>query len=91
MSVINFSLDQAISKMRCGRLIRQLLGIPMGDALSPGMTIGTCGWMEREWMTTLHSAVKKKFVAKRYLDDVLLFLANGGWDHERFYKDFKRS
>jgi len=91
LSVINFSLDQAISKMRCGRLIRQLLGIPMGDALSPGMTVGTCGWMEREWMTTLHSAVKKNFVAKRYLDDVLLFLAKGGWDHERFYKDFKRS
>ena len=35
--------------------------------------------------------MKKKFVAKRYLDDVLLSLAKGGWDHERFYKDFKRS
>ena len=34
---------------------------------------------------------EQKIVAKRYLDDVLLFLAKGGWDHERFYKDFKRS
>ena len=33
------SLDQAIFRLRNGKLIRQMLGIPMGDALSPGMTI----------------------------------------------------
>ena len=31
-----------------GHLKRQIAGIPMGDALSPGMAIGTCAWMEKE-------------------------------------------
>ena len=54
----------------------------MGDALSPAMTIGTCGWMEREWMTSLHGNAKSKFAAKRYMDDILLFFLKDGWDSE---------
>jgi len=42
LTVLDFSLDQAIFRRKDGRLIRQALGIPMGDALSPAMTIGTC-------------------------------------------------
>ena len=53
LEVLDFSLDQAIMRMKDGRLVRQVRGIPMGDALSPAMTIGTCAWMEREWMATL--------------------------------------
>ena len=63
----------------------------MGDALSPAMTIGTCAWMEREWMASLHEDTKRKFVARRYMDDILLFFAKDGWDSDRFYDDFKRS
>ena len=55
------------------------------------MTIGTCGWMEREWMTSLHAATKTKFAAKRYMDDILLLMQKEGWDRQRFYADFKRS
>ena len=33
-----------------GTIRHQVQGIPMGDPLSPGMTIMTCAWMEREWM-----------------------------------------
>ena len=44
----------------------------MGDALSPGMTIGTCGWMEREWMASLDLRAKDNFMASRYMDDILL-------------------
>ena len=91
LSVLDFSLDQAIFRLKNGKLIRQLLGIPMGDALSPAMTIGTCGWMEREWMTSLHAATKTKFAAKRYMDDILLLMQKEGWDRQRFYEDFKRS
>ena len=63
----------------------------MGDALSPAMTIGTCGWMEREFMRSLHKDTKDNFKAKRYMDDVLLFMKKEGWDATRFYEDFKRS
>ena len=91
LGMLDFSLNNAIARLKDGRLVRQLKGIPMGDALSPGMTIGTCGWMEREWMNTLDEHTKKKFRAKRYMDDILLLLNKQGWDYERFYKDFKES
>jgi hypothetical protein len=91
LDVLHFSLDQAIICMKDGRVLRQRRGIPMGDALSPAMTIGTCAWMEREWMQSLHEDVKRRFVARRYMDDVLLFFQKHGWDSARFYEDFKRS
>ena len=40
LDVMEFSLDYAIVKMPDGKLMRQAKGIPMGDPLSPGMTIG---------------------------------------------------
>ena len=89
LEVLEFSLNQAVFRMKDGRLIRQVGGIPMGDALSPAMTIGTCGWMEREWMTSLHENAKSKFAAKRYMDDILLFFLKDGWDSEKFYADFQ--
>ena len=63
----------------------------MGDWLSPAMTIGTCGWMEREWMASLHEDVKARFTAARYMDDILLLTAKGDWDSERFHADFQAS
>ena len=63
----------------------------MGDALSPGMTIGTCGWMEREWMRGIDDATKRHFMARRYMDDVLLLMRKYGWDKLRFYDEFKKS
>ena len=53
LDVLDFSLDQAVFLRLDGEFLRQKKGIPMGDALSPGMTIGTCGWMEHEWMCGL--------------------------------------
>ena len=44
--------------------------------------------MERE---CLHAATKTNFVAKRYMDDILLLMQKEGWDRQRFYEDFKRS
>ena len=44
LEVLEFSLNQAVFRMKDGRLIRQVGGIPMGYALSPAMTIGTCSW-----------------------------------------------
>ena len=91
LDVLHFSLNQAILSMKDGRLLRQVKGIPMGDALSPAMTIGTCAWMEKEWMESLHLDVKKRFIAKRYMDDILLLYEKHGWDSARFYADFQRS
>ena len=83
LDVLDFSLDQAVFKRKDGKIIRQKKGIPMGDALSPAMTIGTCGWMEREWMGGLDDATKRNFLAKRYMDDILLFYRKDEtWDHE---------
>ena len=36
-----------------GELLLQKQGIPMGDPVSPGMTIVACAWMERTWLTGL--------------------------------------
>jgi len=64
----------------------------MGDPISPGMTIGTCAWMENEWMGSLSRADKEMFRAKRYMDDILMIYSkNPSWDHERFLKDFEKS
>ena len=75
-----------------GRILRQEKGIPMGDPMSPAMTIGTCGWMEREWMNTLTIRDKISFRAKRYMDDILLFYTkHPSWNHEKFLADFLKS
>ena len=42
-------------------------------------------------MRSLHKDTKDNFKAKRYMDDVLLFMKKEGWDATRFYEDFKRS
>ena len=91
LDALDFALDNAIFALVGGKLIRQAKGIPMGDWLSPAMTIGTCAWMEREWMTSLHEDVKARFVAARYMDDILLLSAKGLWDSERFHADFQAS
>ena len=72
--------------------MRQRKGIPMGDALSPAMTIGTCGWMEKEWLRTLSPLERAHFLAKRYMDDILIFYEKDTqWDHEDFMRRFKKS
>ena len=41
---------------------------------------------------TLDSDTKNRFIARRYMDDILMFYSRSGeWDHERFLKDFERS
>ena len=64
----------------------------MGDAISPGMTIGTCAWMEKEWMNTLTPRDKSHFVAARFMDDILMFVRKSQqWDHSAFLRDFSKS
>jgi len=88
IDILEFSLDHAYVTMPDGRLLRQVSGIPMGDPMSPAMTIGTCGFMEREWMHTLDSETKNRFRAKRYMDDVIVMMAeNEKWDHAKFSQD----
>lgn len=84
LDIMNFTLDNTIVKHFDGTLWRQKQGIPMGDPHSPGMTIGTCAWMENKWMKTIPKEMKTTFRTKRYMDDVLMVYAeNEKWDIEK--------
>ena len=52
------------------------------------MCIGACAWMESDWLETVDEASREMFMAKRYMDDLLVFYAKGPrWDEERFLRD----
>ena len=70
LDVLEFSTHNAFIKWTDGSYRRQTDGIPMGSALSPGMAIGTCSWMERKWIAK-NLGLAGKFIAARYMDDVL--------------------
>jgi len=90
--ILEFALDNAYIKMPDGTIRHQVQGIPMGDPLSPGMTIMTCAWMEREWMSGLRAMDTIFFKAARYMDDIMLFYSkNPIWASERFLQDFSKS
>ena len=86
------ALDHAFVRMPDGTIRRQMEGIPMGDPLSPGMTIGTCAWMEDEWMQTIADSDKQYFRIKRFMDDILMVYAeNEHWDADRqIHKGFPK-
>lgn len=89
--VAEFSLHNAIVRLG-DRLLHQASGIPMGDPLSPGMTICTCSFMEREWLHGVAPQDKQQFCAARFMDDILMIYRTADWwDHERFLADFARS
>ena len=91
LQVLEFSLENAIVKVK-GVLKHQSKGIPMGDPLSPAMTIGTCAWMEGQWLQTLKEADKQFFTAARYMDDILMVYADSpNWDSKCFLRDFEKS
>ena len=69
---MNFALENTLIVGLDGQLKKQVKGIPMGDPHSPGM-IGACAWMEQEWLQTVDTSLANKFLARRYMDDVLLF------------------
>ena len=72
---MKFALENTIITDLEGNLYKQLKGIPMGDPHSPGMTIGACAWMEQTWLQTLSSETRSKIIARRYMDDVIIFSA----------------
>ena len=92
IDVMEFSLDSAMVRMPNGNILRQVGGIPMGDPLSPGMTIGACAWMESEWLQTIAKEDRKYFMAKRFMDDIcLVYAKTQEWDSEKFSNDFSAS
>ena len=92
LDVMEFSLDFALIRMPNGQILRQTGGIPMGDPLSPGMTIGSCAWMEQEWLKTIDASDRKYFRAKQSMDDIAIVYADTPqWDFERFIEDFTHS
>ena len=56
--LIFFALENTYLKMPNGIIVKQTLGIPMGDPLSPGMCIGSCAWMENEWLYTIITSLR---------------------------------
>jgi hypothetical protein len=93
LDILNFALDYAFVRMPDGRILWQKDGIPMGGPLSPGMTILTCAWMEREWLAQSTAPLDRLFFrGARYMDDILLFSSlSEDWERERFLADFTRS
>ena len=89
IDVAEFSLDNAFVRMPDGAIKKQRNGIPMGDPISPGMTIGTCAWMEDRWMKMMAPVTKRSFAAKRFMDDVFLIYADNA-DTKDLVKDLKR-
>ena len=88
IDIMEFALDNTILRDFEGQLWRQAKGIPMGDPHSPGMTIGTCAWMEHEWLQSINGDSQSNFKARRYMDDLLVFYArNDSWDEARFLQD----
>ena len=92
LTILRFTLHNAYVRMPDGRILWQEQGIPMGDPLSPGMTIGTCAWMEREWTASIAPGDTAYFRAARYMDDIIIGTVRAeGWDRERFLRDFTAS
>jgi len=86
--ITEFSLKNTFLRMPDGRILKQGNGIPMGNPLSPGITIGTCSWMEKEWLQIVPVTYKDNFKAARYMDDILLIRkAQDSWDKELFEKE----
>jgi len=89
IDILYFALDNAYV-LHNGKLLHQIAGIPMGGPMSPGMTIGTCAWMEQEWLKGIHPLDTTLFRAARYMDDVLMFRATPpNWDSDKFAAAFK--
>ena len=92
LDIIDFSLDFAFVRMPSGQLLQQMQGVPMGDPTSPGMTVGTCAWMEKEWIKSIDPTDRKRFAARRFMDDIMIiYREDPDWDHHRFISDFRRS
>ena len=92
VDLLEFALENAFIKMPNGQIWKQMNGIPMGDPLSPGMTILTCSWMEKEWLAGMQPLDTMFFRGARYMDDILLFLNKSeDWDYEGFIKNFEES
>ena len=91
LEVMDFVLENTIMTMN-GKIYQQFRGIPMGDPISPGITIGTCAWMEMEWLSGMEEQYKQYFKAKRYMDDILcVYVENERWDAEKFKKDLEKN
>ena len=80
---MEFALENTLIKSLDGEIMKQTKGIPMGDPHSPGMCIGACAWMEKEWMNTIEESKKKFFRFARYMDDVITVCAkNKAFNHD---------
>ena len=56
------------------------------------MAIGTCAWMEREWLRTIPDDMKEKFAMGRFMDDICMLIdTNSSYDWEAFKRDFRAS
>ena len=84
LDIAEFALDNTLIR-KDGKIMRQVKGIPMGGPISPAFCIGTCAWMEQEWMAGLATIDKGMFKAARYADDILAFVAKSpSWDETKF-------
>ena len=88
-----FTMKSAIVEIEPGEFLHQRTGIPMGDPISPAMTLAACGAMEINWMKTVPESSKEMFKIGRYMDDILAIYAvdKKVWNDEEFIKSLERS
>ena len=84
IDVMEFALENTLIKSLDGKIMKQTKGIPMGDPHSPGMCIGACAWMEKEWINKMGEKEKEFFRFARYMDDVItVYAKNKAFDHDK--------
>ena len=86
---LEFVLENTYLRMHDGKLLKQVIGIPMGDSLSPAIAVGTLAYMEMEWMSQLDPSIKQRFRAGRFMDDILMVYQKNGWDSRAFVQNFE--
>ena len=92
IEALDVVLENTYVRMRDGRLLKQIHGIPMGDSLRPGIAVGTTAWMEMEWMKTIQPEIKARFRAGRFMDDILMVVRRSPeWRADDFMRDFASS
>ena len=89
IDLLDFSIDNAICKLT-NNIIRQTVGIPQGDSLSPAACIGTCAWFENKWMNNMPTSTKDNISISRYLDDVFMMANTNMIGYENIIEAFKQ-
>ena len=70
MQIVNYSIDNCIVSAT-NQLYQQVVGVPMGDPLSPPIAIMVATIFEHQWASTRTTNMGKSIQIRRYMDDII--------------------